>query len=85
MTILNQRRDTLVNYDAVGIIKVVSQYIQATIGDSIITLGTYGTPERAAEVFSDLADQMEVVTHSDMFNNVPLVMEHTELYEMPEE
>lgn len=84
MTILNQRRDTLVNYDSVSTIRLISQYVQAGIGGTTVTLGTYETPERAAEVFSELTEQMEVVTHSTMYNNAPLFMESTELYVMPE-
>lgn len=84
MTILNQRRDTLVNYDSVSTIRLISQYIQASIGSATVTLGTYETPERATEVFSELTEQMEVVTYSTMYNNVPLFTESTELYAMPE-
>lgn len=84
MTILNQRRDTLVNYDSVSTIRLISQYIQASIGSTTVTLGTYETQERAAEVFSELTEQMEVVTYSTMYNNVPLFTESTELYVMPE-
>lgn len=84
MTILNQRKDTLVNYDMVDLVRLVSQYIQADIGTKTITLASYGSAERAAEVFDDLVMQMETVAHTSMFNNIPIAVEHTELYEMPE-
>lgn len=84
MTILNQRRDMLVNYDRVDLVRLVSQYIQADIGTKTITLASYGSAERAAEVFDDLVAQMETVAHASMFNNIPMYVEHTELYEMPE-
>lgn len=70
MTIINQKRDILVNYDKINLIainpiiktRIYAYFDRTADGSNIVVLGDYETEERAKEVFTNLFKTLWVDT-----------------------
>lgn len=92
MTIINQEKDAIANYNNMQGIRVKGNEIIGLfvtgIEDDVILLGRYKTKERAKKVLQEIIKFYETSKRHECSSNnggISLFLEKTFIYEMPEE